>query len=197
VDEETARWYAANYGDHPTNAATVEFADLLPDDVVLDIGCGSGTAVREAAVRVTDGRVIGVDPSPAMLRIAREQTASHPGCGRIELLDGSAEQLPLDDASITVAMAINSIHHWHDVDQGLGEVRRILAPGGRFLITEEVLSRGRFGHGEPPLTDPDRVVGLLELAGFEQASVHAQGDGEDAMCVIQARNPRQPDAEAW
>ena len=110
MDDEAAEWYVKNYGDHPTNRWTVELARLQPNDVALDIGCGSGTAVREAAARLIGGRAIGVDPSPAMLRIATEQTVGHEGRERIEFLQGYAGHLPLVEASVTVVWAINSIH---------------------------------------------------------------------------------------
>lgn len=182
MDEKTAHWYAEKYGEHPTNAKTVEIAELGVDDVVLDLGCGSGTAVREAAKRVTRGRVIGVDPSPAMVRIATEKTEN---TERVEFLEGSAAKLPLPGRSISVAIAINSLHHWEDVDAGLGELRRVLKSGGRLLVTEED-NRGRCGHGEGPLSDPKAVVTLLEDAGFEDVTLGRHKAAGEAMFVIEA-----------
>jgi SAM-dependent methyltransferase len=173
-DDETAEWYAEKWGNHPSNAMTVGLASLRPDDVVLDIGCGTGTAVREAAALLPQGQVIGIDPSPAMLRIAAEQTSSTPERERIKFMDGSAESIPLPDRSVTIALAINSIHHWADLRRGLDEVQRVLKPIGRLVITEEALASGKCGHGEKPLSDPKFVAGALEEAGFENvtADIH-------------------------
>ena len=50
MDEKTARWYADEYGEHISQALTVEAANVAAGDTVLDIGCGSGSAVRQAAL---------------------------------------------------------------------------------------------------------------------------------------------------
>jgi ubiquinone/menaquinone biosynthesis C-methylase UbiE len=111
-DDETAEQYVAKWGKDPTNRMTVEVAGLRPEDVVVDVGCGSGEAVRVAAEHVVRGRAIGVDPSPAMIRIATEQTRDHACADRIRFVEGPAEKLPLESGSASVVLAINSLHHW-------------------------------------------------------------------------------------
>jgi len=188
IDEQTARWYVDKYGDHISQAITVDFASLRPSDVVLDIGCGSGTAVREAAARVSHGRVIGIDPSRSMLRIAAEQTGSDSARERIEYLDGSAESIPLDDGSVTVALAINTVHHWHDLERGLAEVARVLAPGGRLIISEERLASGRFGHGQGPTADSEDVARALRDAGFVDVGIGPLSRGADTILCVAGVN---------
>ncbi|NJK31276.1 MAG: class I SAM-dependent methyltransferase [Deltaproteobacteria bacterium] len=78
---ETAEWYAKKYGEYPTNRLTVEHLELAPDAVVLDVGCGTAAALRHAATKVTTGSLIGVDPVPRMVEIAKERLASHPCFG--------------------------------------------------------------------------------------------------------------------
>ncbi len=63
---EIAEWYADNYGEYPTNRLAIDALGLPMDAVVLDIGCGTGAALRHAAPRVTQGRLIGVDPVPLL-----------------------------------------------------------------------------------------------------------------------------------
>ena len=69
-DEKTAEWYTAEYGEHISNNLTIDNIDLGLEDIVLDIGCGSGKAARLAAKICTNGKVIGIDPSAAMIRIS-------------------------------------------------------------------------------------------------------------------------------
>jgi SAM-dependent methyltransferase len=192
-DEATAQWYARNYGDHPSNAMTVAVAELRPDDVVLDIGCGSGSAVREAARIVLAGQVLGLDPTPAMLQIAAQHTSAVAERERVHFLVGSAEHIPLPDDSVGVALAINSLHHWQDWQRGLADARRVLRPGGRLWISEEALSGGRFGHSDGPLSDPRFVAQGLRAAGFVQVAVGTQEAGETTICYVVGTTVREVD----
>jgi ubiquinone/menaquinone biosynthesis C-methylase UbiE len=188
-DDEMATWYAEHWGDHPSNAMTVELAKLRLDDSVLDVGCGSGTAVRAAAVRASQGWAIGIDPSPAMIRIATDNTVAHPARDRIEYREGSAESIPLPDGAVTTVLVINSLHHWQDLEIGLREVQRVLVPGGRLLITEEALPGDRCGHGEKPLDDPSFVASMLEASGFLDLVVGTQKEEDVELYYFCARRP--------
>jgi ubiquinone/menaquinone biosynthesis C-methylase UbiE len=113
----------------------LDAAALRSDDRALDIGCGPGIAVELASSLLTRGRVVGIDPSDAMLDEAH--TRAH-GADNVVLERATAESVPCDDASIDVAWALNSLHHWRDRAAGLAEVRRVLRPGGRFVVVEQV-----------------------------------------------------------
>ncbi|MEM7444237.1 MAG: methyltransferase domain-containing protein [Pseudomonadota bacterium] len=153
-------WYLANYAEHPTNQIAVDEAVLSGFETVLDVGCGGGAAVRAAASLLTTGKVLGIDPSPAMVRIAEETADSHPAAGRMAFALGSAETLQVADASVDVAMAINSLHHWVDIPKGLGHIARVLRPSGRFVVVEEVFEQREMG-----LT-PETIRSALVDAGF-------------------------------
>ena len=102
-----------------------DLAAVSDADDVVDVGCGPGSAVREAARR--RARVTGVDPAPVMLRVARALTWDRPG---IRWVEGTAEDLGLRDGSATVVWSLATIHHWLDVTAGLAEVKRVLVPAG-------------------------------------------------------------------
>jgi len=119
--------------------------DLHSDDVVVDIGCGPGTAVRHAA-RV-GATVTGVDPAPVMLRVARLFTRRR---RNVRYVEGVAEALPIPDHSANVVWSIATVHHWTDLDRALEEIRRVLAPRGRYVAIERLTvagARGLAGHG--------------------------------------------------
>ena len=136
-DADTAEWYAANYGDYATNRLAVEALELERDSVIVDVGCGTGSALRHAASAATHGRLIGVDPVPRMIEIAQEETVGHPAERRIEFRPGSAEDLPVDDAAADVVFAFDSFDHWQDKDRGLEEIHRILRPTGRLVVVKD------------------------------------------------------------
>jgi len=135
---ETADWYAANYGEYATNRRAIELLEIAADAVVVDVGCGTGSALRHAAGKATMGTLIGVDPVPRMVEIARERLLGHPAAGRIQILEAPAHALPLADRSADLVLALDSYDHW-GVEQaaGLREVRRILRPEGRFVVVKD------------------------------------------------------------
>ena len=112
-------------------------------DRVVDIGCGPGGAVREAARR--GARVTGVDPAPVMLRLARTFTRD----AVVEWVEGTAESVPLPDGSATVLWSLATVHHWKDVGLGLGEAHRLLAPNGRLARHRTPVTTGCDRTGQP------------------------------------------------
>ncbi len=136
-DSKTAEWYAEKYGDYATNRLGIEALQFAPDHTIVDIGCGTGSALRHAAQYVTDGKLIGIDPIARMVEIAQMQTASHSAADRIVYHQSGAESLPVEDASADYVLAFDSFDHWQDQLQGLQEVRRILKPDGSFVVVKD------------------------------------------------------------
>lgn len=120
------------------------FANLPPGAAVLDLGCGAGLDSLIAAGRVgAAGRVVGVDFSESMLARATQAAAGSgggmPGAGRLEFKRGDAERIPLDDASVDVAL-VNGIFNLNPA-RGLifGELARVVRPGGEVYAAEIIL----------------------------------------------------------
>ncbi len=181
--DETAVWYAREFGEWPSNRMTVEAIAWSPDDVVVDIGCGTACALRHAAEHVPEGRLIGVDPTPGMIRIARQQTADHPAEDRIELLECGAGGLQLDAAIVTVAMSINSLHHWDDIPGGLAELRRVLVATGCLYLAEDHDIQEMHGWRA------DDVQAALVSAGFVYQQLRVLSEGEIVLDLHSARTP--------
>jgi 2-polyprenyl-6-hydroxyphenyl methylase/3-demethylubiquinone-9 3-methyltransferase len=96
----------------------------------IDIGCGGGMLAEELArIGMT---VIAVDPAEASLRTAREH-AARSGL-RIDYRNGAGEQLPLEDASVDIAVCVDVLEHVDDVDVVLRETARVLHPGGLYVF---------------------------------------------------------------
>jgi ubiquinone/menaquinone biosynthesis C-methylase UbiE len=152
----------------------VRLSGLTPGDTVVDVGCGPGTAVRRAA-RV-GASVVGVDPAAVMLRVARLLTRRS---NRVRFAYGTAEALPLPDASVTVVWSIATVHHWADLDAGLREARRVLRPGGRLVAIERRVRPGGRGHASHGWTD-DQANAFAHHClehGFSDATVDLHTNG--------------------
>jgi ubiquinone/menaquinone biosynthesis C-methylase UbiE len=156
---------------------------LTPDDRVVDIGCGPGTAARMAARSAT--RVTGVDPSQPMLRVARLVSR---GRSTVAWAEGGAEALPVADGSATVVWALATVHHWRDVDAGLAEVCRVLAPGGRLLVVERQSppdARGFASHGWTT-EQAQAFAALCRAAGLTDVGVLGDRAGRKEVWVVSA-----------
>ena len=108
---------------------------LRPGDRLLDVGCGTGVVTRDAARRVAPGgRVVGIDPSPGFLAIARE-LAEREGLGElIEWRPGDVRALPFGDAEFDVVLAVTALSHVPGGGEAVPELVRVARPGGRVGI---------------------------------------------------------------
>ncbi len=145
-----------------SNQIVVDVAGLSPSDHALDIGCGPGVAVRHAAGTVA--HAVGIDRSPSMVDIARRRSA---GLENVEFAIGEAEDLPFPESAFTVVWNAHSYHHWSNPNAGLQEAKRVLAPGGRFLILENKTT-GKHGLSLDGALD---LSAELEKLGFVDTSV--------------------------
>ena len=115
----------------------VALARLGPDQVALDVGVGTGDLAFDLlAASAPTARVIGVDVSPAMLEVARKRAASSLVGARFEARQADVHALPFDDAFFDRVVAGFAVRNFADLAAGLGEMRRVLRPGGRAVILE-------------------------------------------------------------
>jgi SAM-dependent methyltransferase len=107
--------------------------------VVVDIGCGAGTdlllAARSAGPR---GRAIGVDMTDAMRRHARDG-ATACGLTNVEVREGDAARLPIDDASVDVVISNGVLNLVPEKERAVAEIARVLKPGGRVQIGDIII----------------------------------------------------------
>jgi ubiquinone/menaquinone biosynthesis C-methylase UbiE len=99
---------------------------------VLEIGAGSGLNLPLYAGLVNS--VIGLEPSPELLRMARSRAAS--AVVPVSLLDASAEAIPLDTGSVDTVVTTWTLCTIPDISRALSEMRRVLKPGGVLLFVE-------------------------------------------------------------
>lgn len=110
-------------------AAAFLVSELRPGMRLLDVGCGPGSITRGFAERLTPGEVIGLDASPGVLEIAREDGAAR-GLTNLHYQQGSVYALPFPAESFDVVFAHQLLQHLSDPLAALREMTRVLRPGG-------------------------------------------------------------------
>lgn len=149
--------------------AVAEMLDLQPDDELLDIGCGPGAFL---ATKAWDARkVVGLDPSATMLRVAERKLAERLQAGTARLVTGSAAELPFGDGEFSASTAI-----FAPFDHA--EVFRVLRPGGRFVLADndprKTPSEPARRWGRQRWTEAEHRQ-MLQDAGFANPTVRDQG----------------------
>jgi len=113
---------------------------LRTGETVLDIGCGAGVDSIIAATMVgPDGRVVGMDLIPEMLERARDNLRKT-SLENVTFQEGSAEDLPFPEASFDVVISNGVFNLVPDKEEALKDVIRVLKPGGRFMLADQVLT---------------------------------------------------------
>ena len=114
-----------------------------PGQTVLDLGCGTGTFTVEMARQVGgEGRVHAVDIQASMVEAARARVESAGFGSRVDFHQCGAYRLPLERESVDVAVAIAALSEMPQPLFALEELRRVLKPGGRLAVSEEMPHAG-------------------------------------------------------
>ncbi|HEY7048752.1 MAG TPA: methyltransferase domain-containing protein [Jatrophihabitantaceae bacterium] len=183
-DEETSRRVESTYTTADMIAQRRVVIDLVAPtagQAILDIGSGPGFLACELAEAVgATGRVHGVDPSDAMLALARARECG-PDAAPIEYSTGSADRLPFPDSTFDLVTATQVYEYVPDIDRALVEAARVLRPGGRLLVLDTDWDSIVWHSSDPErmrrvlaawdehLADPyvpRRLTAALESAGF-------------------------------
>jgi SAM-dependent methyltransferase len=159
-----------NQGVDPDGAIEAAMARIHAWDGlrVLDVGCGSGFHLPLFAERAAG--VVGVEPHTPLVRLARERVAAR-ALRNVEVLEGAAQALPLPDASVDVAHARWAYFFGAGSEPGLGELERVLAPGGTAFVVDNDATRSTFGawfRRAMPSYDPAAVERFWTRQGWQR-----------------------------
>jgi ubiquinone/menaquinone biosynthesis C-methylase UbiE len=117
------------------NQKTVALLRVQSTDQVLEIGFGSGTAIKKIASVTREGFVAGIDVSEGMVAQAQARNRQEVLQGRVELQQASASEIPYPDRRFDKACAMNTFQFWSRPAEDLKEVCRVLKPGGLFILS--------------------------------------------------------------
>lgn len=189
----TAGAYASSavHASGPDLDAMLAVAALTGHERVLDVGTGTGHTAFAFARKAAE--VTAIDVTPEMIAAARE-AAAEGGIANVRFDVGDAASLPYGDGAFDLVVCRHAAHHFPEPERALREVRRVLRPGGRFLLLDTVSPEepalDTFLNTIEFLRDRSHVrnwrisewLGMLERTGFDAHVAHTQPlplDGAD------------------
>ena len=116
---------------------------LRGDEKILDIGCGSGVLLNEAAKRLPRGKAIGIDiwephTGGGNYALLMKNAKAEGVADKVEFKQADVRKLPFEDASFDVLVSSGALHHigrdMHDHEKAINEMTRVLKPGGRIVL---------------------------------------------------------------
>ena len=174
--QEFNRWAEEGLGEKmeehhlPIVEPTLALMNIHPSDRILDVGCGTGWLGKKLVALVPHGQVVGIDVSDEMARRAQQAGA---GFANLTFMLGGVDRIPWESGSFTKVISVESAYYWPDPASGLGEIFRVLAPGGLAWILINYYRDNphchQWGaHYKTPthLLSADEWAGILRNAGF-------------------------------
>jgi arsenite methyltransferase len=178
--EEFNRWAEAGRGDGmeqdhlPITLPVLEKMGLAATDNVLDVGCGSGWLSRRLSKLLPQGRVVGMDISDEMIRIARRNSVDH---HNVLFIVGEVAEIPWESNFFRHAVSVESAYYWPDPAAGIKEIHRVLRPGGAAWILINYYRDNSYCHQwggllavPTHLVAADAWAEQFRSAGFSQAA---------------------------
>ena len=131
----TAARIAARQDERAEEFAAEVRGFVLPrgNERALDVGTGAGALALALAPQVRE--VVGVDPVPELLALARERAAA---LDNVEFVEADGSALPFDDFSFDLAGTVRTLHHVHRPELILAELTRVTRPGGHVLVVDQI-----------------------------------------------------------
>ena len=168
----------------PISRSVVDLVSLRPGDKALDLGSGMGPAAVLMAKR--GALVFAVDPSRFMRVILSFRRQIQRNSSKIVVKAGAAEELPLLDNSIEVVVAVNTVHHWTNLEKSVSELVRVLNSRGRATLVDE-----DFTHPDHPKHethhDHENEMTTVDVSGiadmFRKAGLQATGE-KSILCGV-------------
>lgn len=141
------------------------------NDVILDVGCGGGKTVNTLAQWVPKGKVFGIDHSTDMGAYSKKMTKKLIDQNRVQIVAGSVEKMGFPNDYFNLVTAIETYYFWSSFRDALKEIKRVLKPGGKLLLVNEMVQDGVYEVKNAKLIEETNVclVPLEEIRNVMQS----------------------------
>jgi len=174
---------------HRTRVGALQHAGLKPGSTILDFGCGAGDLAFEAEQMTGGaGQIIGIDPSPEMVKVARQKAARKGSKAAFQI--EAVENMTFPDGKFDVVISSFVLHHLPGglQEKAFKEIKRVLKPGGLFFAIDMKPTRTfanrihahlQGGSGEPvsSLQQAASALGTIGFSGVEVGDTPSKSVG--------------------
>ena len=171
----------------PVSLWCLKHLNIKDEDTVLDIGCGGGMNINRMAENAK--KVYGIDYSIESVKLSREVNEKLINEGKVEVMEGNVINLPFEDNTFDIVTAFETIYFWPDIEKSFGEVKRVLKPGGIFLIGMETNGSDNrimkfWNHFiDMEMYTDNEITSFLENNEYKQITVYLR-DGKNRKEII-------------
>jgi arsenite methyltransferase len=168
------------------NEATLDELKLERSHRVLDVGFGGGVSFPRLLRECTEGCITGAEISEDMVRRAKRKWSAEVKSDRLDVRTASVDSLPWEDAFFDRILSANTIYFWPDLESGIAELRRVLAPGGCLgLLCASVPTHEENGFAEMGfrVEEIDFYVERFRTAGFSAVEIIERNDGNGTRII--------------
>ncbi len=156
----------------------LEQITLASTSTILDIGCGGGITLSRLAEIAAKGKVYGIDYSMDCVAWSKKYNHQLLAENRVEIIHSSVENMPFEANLFDLVTAVETIYFWPDIARCIKAIKKVLKPGGTFLIINAVYPDEKFkernerymSSGEMVIYSPVQLEQLLKEAGFSAVS---------------------------
>lgn len=163
-----------NVGNEAMNLATIAQLNISANDNLLEIGMGNGYFVTQILSVDPTVKYTGADYSEIMVEEAGMLNKQHIADGQAAFVTANADKLPFADATFNKAFTINTLYFWEDPKAVLAELRRVLTPGGKLLVTirpKSIMQTYPFTQYGFTMYSPQEAGVLLAENGFKVTDI--------------------------
>lgn len=158
---------------------------------ILDIGCGGGQNISHLLKR-TSGKVFGMDYSSASVSASLRKNEKEANAKRTEVVQANVSSIPFDSETFDVVTAFETIYFWSEIANDFKEVYRIIKPGGRFFVCNEISEFNKQSQRWKNIIDMqvytvEEIASLMLSAGFNKVTPHKHPD-QQAICIVGTKN---------
>lgn len=159
--------------------------DVKEDDVLLDIGCGSGLNIKRLYEKYSKAKSYGVDFSRTSVKKSIMMNQKEVDEGNIIIKEANVLDMPFEDEQFDVITAFSTVFFWPDIINAFKEVKRVLKPGGKFCIVQGINGIENY---QPPDIDKGIDEGAVFYNDIEYKDMLKEAGYTSVKCVIRKIN---------